>query len=431
MKVKLIAIVALVAAGVLVAFSSISSAASKTNEYNSYLDAARANAKNKVPYMACQNYRQAFSVRCDDEDVYKEYLEQSKLLGESFYESAVNDYVTNFPQSPTAYEELCNYQYDTESYKAVIQTALTAKELGVATEEVRKKYLECYYMFRYICTDLEDASTFLGDYALVKKEGLYGYLSSYGSYLLYPIYKDANAFLGTSTAVNDGKEWYMINEGGYKIARTDEKFDKMSFISNGKIRVMKNGKYGYVDSSFKGKHAPEYEYASNFKNSVAAVKKNGKWALIDSEEKAITEFMFEDILLDEYDTCINNGLIFAKKDGKYYIVNEKGEKVSENGFEKAYPFMGDEPAAVCVKGKWGFVDTTGKMVIEPEYDNAKSFSNGLAPVCKGESWGYINSDKEYRIKSQFSDCLPFSDNGIAAVKEAEVWNYIKLLAYYE
>jgi len=30
--------------------------------------------------------------------------------------------------------------------------------------------------------------------------------------------------------------------------------------------------------------------------------------------------------------------------------------------------------------KWGFVNEEGKIVIEPQYDNAKSFSYGLAAV---------------------------------------------------
>lgn len=29
---------------------------------------------------------------------------------------------------------------------------------------------------------------------------------------------------------------------------------------------------------------------------------------------------------------------------------------------------------------WGYIDKTGKMVIEPQYDEGKSFSEGLAAV---------------------------------------------------
>lgn len=431
MKVKTISIVAIIVAGVIVTLTSIGSVVSKNNEYNGYLQSARANAENQVPYTACQKYRQAFTVKCDDENVYKEYLEQAKLVGDSFYDSAVKSYVTYFPESATAYEELCKFYYESESYKNVIKVAKTAKDLGVATEKVRDYYIECFYMYKYLKTGLEEATTFLGNYAMVKKDGLYGYILNTGGFLILPAYKDANAFLGTSTAVNDGTEWYMINTAGYKIARPSEAVEDLSFKSNEKIRVAKEGKYGYTDSSFSMKERLPYDYASNFKNGIAAVKKDGKWALIDINEKAITKFAYEDIKLDEYETCINNGIVFAKENGKYYMLDDKGSKICKEGFDDVYPFMGAEPAAVCIDKKWGFVDSSGKIVIKPQYTEAKSFSNGLAPVSTNGMWGYINSDNVYRIESKFTDCLPFSTNGIAAVKENEVWNYIKLLAYYE
>ena len=35
-------------------------------------------------------------------------------------------------------------------------------------------------------------------------------------------------------------------------------------------------------------------------------------------------------------------------------------------------------------GKYGFIDRTGKMVINPQFDNAYHFSDGLALVGLGE-----------------------------------------------
>lgn len=431
MKIKLISIAAIILAGVIVAITTISAAVSKNNAYKGYLASARANAENQVPYTACQKYRQAFAIKCEDESIFKEYLEQAKLIDESFYDSAVKNYVTYFPESPTAYEELCTFYYNCESYKNVIKTAKIANELGIATEKVREYYLECFYMYKYMKTGFEEATTFLGDYAMVKKDGLYGYISTTGGFLIRPAYKDANVFLGANTAVNDGKEWFMINTSGYKIARPDQEVEDLSFVSNNKIRVAQKGKYGYTNSNFDIAKKLPYDFASNFKNGVAAVKIGDKWGLIDSNEKQITDCVFEDILLDEYETCINNGVIFAKKDGKYYMLNEKGSKITKESFDNAYPFVSSEPAAVCVNGKWGFVNNKGKIVIEPQYTEAKSFMNNLAPVSVAGMWGYINADGKFRINAQFMDAKPFTTSGIAAVKENNVWNYIKLLAYYD
>ena len=428
MKIRIISVIVIIAIGIITVGGVLISEKSTVDQYNQFLSSARENAENEIPYVSVQKYKAALAIDCSDESVYREYIKECEILGETFYEEAVKDYTDKFPESSQAHEDLCTYYYDTENYQAVITTANKAREAGIATEKVKEYYLECAYMFKYVATGFDEASSFLGNYALVKKDEAYGYISDAGGYLIAPMYKDAAFFLGSATAVCDD-EWYFVNQAGYKVAKPDKEVDSMSYLSNGKILVSKNGKYTYASSSLKIPNDFQYDAASDFKNNVAAVKKGNKWALINSQEENLTDYIYDDILLDEFDACINNGVIFAKINGKYYLIDENGNRLSDKGFDNAYPFYGTSPAAVCVDGKWGFIDSTGKEIIKPQYVDAKSFSNGLGEVCVDGKWGYINEANEFRIEAQFSDCLPFSDNGIAAVQENNVWNYIKLISY--
>lgn len=52
-------------------------------------------------------------------------------------------------------------------------------------------------------------------------------------------------------------------------------------------------------------------------------------------------------------------------------------------------------------GKWGYVDTNGSFVIEPRFDEANPFSEGLAAVNIGEKWGYINHEGIVVIKPKY------------------------------
>lgn len=429
MKVKLITVAAIILAGVIVAVTTISSSVSKNNEYNEYLTTARANAENQVPYTACNFYNKAFAIKCEDEAVYEEYLEQAKILGENFYKNAVKEYVVKFPTSLKAYEKLCQYYYSQNSYKEVINTTLSAKENDAANEKVREYYMKCFYMVNHVMVGLEEATPFLGEYALIKREGLYGFADREGNYLLTPTYQAASHFFGSSASVYDGEEWFMINVGGYKVARPKEEVDYLSSLNNGLLVIGKDGKFGYTNSKLLLPEKLEYDYASNFKDNVAAVQKDDKWALLGNDGKFITDFKYDDIILDEFETCINNGVIFVKENGKYYMIDEEASKISKQGFDDAYPFFSDQPAAVCVDGKWGFVDANGEFVIKPEYAEAKSFSIGLAPVSINGVWGYISLSNEMRIEPQYTDAKPFGSNGIAPIKENNVWNYIKLLGY--
>ena len=46
-------------------------------------------------------------------------------------------------------------------------------------------------------------------------------------------------------------------------------------------------------------------------------------------------------------------------------------------------------------GRWGFVDPNGKLVINPQFDEAESFANGLARVKMDGRFGYVNASGKY------------------------------------
>lgn len=429
MKAKFIAVISVIAIGILVLMLTVSNYSAVEKDYSAKLAKARANAEKQIPYNAYNYYKSAFEVRCDDEAVYLEFLEQAKLLGPSYYKAAVQDYVIKFPTSSVAYQLLCKLYYESGNYTILLETALEAREKNAATEQVRDWYNECAFMLRNVKAGVTEPKPFLGAYALVKINDAYGYIQENGDFLLAPVYPEASGMMGVNAAVNDGSEWHIINSAGFKVARTSAPVDYMGILVGGKMPIAKDGKYAYVTTALVVPEQLPYDFASNYKNGVAAVKRGDKWALINTSEEQLTDYIFEDVILDEYDTCCNEGVVFAKKDGKYYMVNTQGGKISDQSFDDARPFAGHGLAAVCISGKWGFADKTGKLVIEPQYEGANSFSIGLGAVCVDGAWGYINANGVIRIECQFEDCQPFAANGIAAVKEKGMWKYVRLLSY--
>ncbi len=69
---------------------------------------------------------------------------------------------------------------------------------------------------------------------------------------------------------------------------------------------------------------------------------------------------------------------------------------------------------VSVDGKWGYIDKTGTIKIQPQYEFAMPFSEGLATVRLNGKWGYIDAFGTTVIQPQFDDAHPFSD-GLATV----------------
>jgi hypothetical protein len=77
------------------------------------------------------------------------------------------------------------------------------------------------------------------------------------------------------------------------------------------------------------------------------------------------------------------------------------------------------------EGKWGYIDTSGKMVISPQFDGAGPFSTGLAAVFVGKrklaeadigKYGYIDVAGKFVAEPQFGHAYSFDkDSGLAIV----------------
>jgi len=83
------------------------------------------------------------------------------------------------------------------------------------------------------------------------------------------------------------------------------------------------------------------------------------------------------------------------------------EVVIPNIFERIMDFH-EGLAAVRIKGLFGYIDLSGKIIIEPKYDLAGSFYQGLAEILVEGKTGIINKNGEIVIKPQFARSIPFT-----------------------
>jgi hypothetical protein len=58
-------------------------------------------------------------------------------------------------------------------------------------------------------------------------------------------------------------------------------------------------------------------------------------------------------------------------------------------------------AKVKMNSKWGFVDSTGNVVVAPKYNQVENFNQGLAKVRIGSRWGLVDKTGAVIIKPTF------------------------------
>jgi len=109
-----------------------------------------------------------------------------------------------------------------------------------------------------------------------------------------------------------------------------------------------------------------------------------------------------------------SGLFLIRQNDLYGFINKTGKIVVKPQFEEAESFS-EGLAPVMIDKNYGYIDKTGKTVIEPQYDDVMgSFSAGLAAVKKGGKWGYVDKKGKIVIEPQFDVASPFSE-GLALV----------------
>lgn len=109
------------------------------------------------------------------------------------------------------------------------------------------------------------------------------------------------------------------------------------------------------------------------------------------------------------------------------VTAEDAKYAIEPQFEEAGDFH-EGLAAVRKDGRYCYIDKTGKIVIEleQEYNTVGNFNEGLAPVRKGEYWGFIDNVGKLVVEPKYRSVGYFNE-GLTAVLEAGQdgrWGYI-------
>ncbi len=155
-----------------------------------------------------------------------------------------------------------------------------------------------------------------------------------------------------------------------------------------------------------------YELSGDYERAIEAFGKNQFYK--DSKERAV------DISRHLYDYAVpfSEGLTRVKKDGKWGFIDTTGKVVIPCQYDDASWSFSEGLTCVEKDGKYGFIDTTGKVVIPCQYDDASwSFSEGLARVKKDGKWRYIDTTGKEVIPCQYDNGYSFNKGFVVVVKD--------------
>jgi WG repeat protein len=145
-----------------------------------------------------------------------------------------------------------------------------------------------------------------------------------------------------------------------------------------------NGKWGYINTKGDWAITPRFawstmDYVSAFENGFASIEIAGKYGYIDhSGEFTISPKFY---LADSF----HEGFARVVAEGPCLYTDRESPCAD---FRVLPP--GTATPDSLPQCKLTFIDTKGRIISENRFDDAKPFSEGMAPVRIGELWGYID-----------------------------------------
>jgi hypothetical protein len=115
----------------------------------------------------------------------------------------------------------------------------------------------------------------------------------------------------------------------------------------------------------------------------------------------------------------------SPKSYKAGFINAEGKTVIQPSFEDARPFR-EGLASVQLNEKWGAIDTDGKLAIPFVHTVGLDFSNGVAQFENGSLRGLLARDGTVVLQPKYCSISRFRSDGIAYVSDGNHYGFINV-----
>lgn len=283
-----------------------------------------------------------------------------------------------------------------------------------------------------------DAQPFSDGLAAVRVGERWGFINHKGEFVIVPKYTNVRPFSEKLALVYlEGNSFFFIDQRGNVVIESKPNWSFDGDFKEGLAPVVVKGKSGFINTKGEIAIEPKFDSVRSFSNGLAFVKVGeGLQALVgyidhsgklkipfESSYWTGTDFVMnraivikynsntsqENILIDQTNNVLTNKLNLTC--GTDFNSLDKG--VTEGLIPVRLKLTNQTKSL----SQCSYIDMEGKIAIpsDPKIQEAKLFSEGLASVKIKGKWGYINRSGLIVIQPKFNSVSPFR-NGLAYVK---------------
>ncbi len=416
--------------------AQITSGGASESEYDKYLDSAENYMARSLYQKAADSYKSALLLK-EDKEIRDKWIQANhmayddEVISKNSFASALSEACGIYPEEAPYWETLLELYIQNSDYASAHSSYNKSVRAGAESEKLTELGLEIEYSFTSSSRTYKEVYESPDGYYTLYSDPHWGVMEPDSEWLYECEYQYISPVSDDRIALcTSEKGQRVISDSGVVQAIVTEPVLSARAVFEGILPVRgEDGMWRYLDCNENKYLSGEYDDASSYVNGISAVRKGSGWSLINTDGDKITETGFEDIKLYGNGDYVYKDRMIASVGGRYGLYDGKGEEVTALNAVDADIYLDDYIAYQDESGKWGFMDSEGKVVIEPQYEGARSFSNGLAAVLADGYWGYINHDRQMAIENQFLDAGYFTKDGVAFVSTFEGFYYMIKLRF--
>lgn len=250
-----------------------------------------------------------------------------------------------------------------------------------------------------IQTDFKDLGNLSENLIYGLKDSLYGYYNSLGHQVVGERFTEAFSFSnGLAKVEEKGLQAYINEKGKYVVHPA---FKEIDFYNDSLLIYSDGESYGLMKRTCEIVVPNKYEAIGKPSEGLAIFVLDEYLGYLNERGEVVIPAVY-DLIPNYLEKCqFNEGAAVVSKDDFYGIINSKGKEI----IPFKYDNLGDwsELIAANKKGKWGYINRANAMIVNPIYDWAESFKNGVGLVEQTSLSGAINAKGEKIVETAYNN----------------------------
>lgn len=194
-------------------------------------------------------------------------------------------------------------------------------------------------------------------------------------------------------------------------------------------RITVKGRDGFINARGEIVMEPRFQECGDMFEGRIVFRSGDKYGLIDERGNIVSPAVWDAAKFWDW-----SGFLSVRRGGKYGYIDRHGDVRIEPQFDAAWEFLDgvaavnlgmrcDDRGLILEDGLWGYIDTAGAFLIPPRFSWASFFIEGLAAVSLGKGTGFIDMQGRTAIDRVFEHAGTFHE-GLANVQEKGFHGFI-------